>query len=399
MDGSGDFTILANFESDVTGSTPYAPLLQGDDGNLYGTTLLGGELGNGTVFRLDAEGNIAPLHSFDGTDGSAPSGGLMQANLLFGTTSSGGEAGFGTVFRVMPTGGSFEMIHSFSDSDGMFPTARLASAGESAFWGTTLMGGQNGAGVVFRMDHDGHITFAHSLNRFDGFDPASELVQASDGWFYGTARGGPFGDAVVFRMTDAVVAINEIVPSSGPSEGGVAIDLLGGGFQPGIAASVGGANATDVTVLDPTFLYLATPSLTPGTLNDVSVTISDQEHGSVTATRAKAYFADFADVPQGDPFHDYVEKMFRRGITAGCGVPGNYCPLMRPGAPACPPARPKAPWCRPLLRIEAVHRLRGSARGARRRRRRASGRRRPSRRGWHSCPAAPGSGTPAPRGR
>jgi uncharacterized repeat protein (TIGR03803 family) len=325
IDDSGDFTVVAEFEADITGSTPYAGLLQGADGNFYGTTIGGGDQGSGTVFRLDSQGNLASLHSFSGPDGAAPYGGLMQANLLFGTTSGGGESGFGTVFRISSEGESFETIHDFTWADGYYPNARLVAAGDSQFLGTTLMGGQHDAGVVFGMDHDGNITFAHSLNRFDGFEPSSELVQASDGWFYGTARGGPFGDGVVFRLTDAVVSVNEIVPTSGPSEGGTVLDVLGGGFQADIAAHVGGVAAIDLSVFDPTFMYLATPALNPGTLNDVTLTLTDSRLGTVTATRANTFFADFTDVPQGDLFYDYVEKIFRKGITAGC-VPGNYCP-------------------------------------------------------------------------
>ena len=325
MDDSGDFAVVAEFDAEVTGSAPYAGLLQGSDGGFFGTTLGGGDQGYGTVFGLDSQGNLTSLHSFGGPDGAAPSGGLMQATVLFGTTSSGGEAGSGTVFRISTAGEAFETIHDFSWSGGFYPTATLAPAGDSEFWGTTLMGGQNGAGVIFRMDHDGNISFSHSLNRFDGFDPASELVQVSDGWFYGTARGGPFGDGVVFRLTDSAVSVNEIVPGSGPAAAGTVLDVLGGGFQPGIAASVGGIAATDVSVLDPTFLYMATPALNPGTLNDVTVMISDARREASSATRAKAYFADFEDVPQDDLFHRYVETIFRKGITAGC-VPGSFCP-------------------------------------------------------------------------
>ena len=60
---------------------------------------------------------------------------------------------------------------------------------------------------------------------------------------------------------------------------------------------------------DPTFLYLFTPTLSPGTLNDVSVTAPVQRSARSTATRPNAFFADFLDVPQIDPFHDYVEKI------------------------------------------------------------------------------------------
>jgi hypothetical protein len=113
-----------------------------------------------------------------------------------------------------------------------------------------------------------------------------------------------------------------VIPTSGPAAGGVALQLLGGGFSPNFLVSVGAVPASDITVLDPTFLYLLTPSLSPGTLNDVSV--EDYSSG-LTGTRPSAFFADFLDVPQLDPLHDSVEKIVRKGITAGCGG-GNYCP-------------------------------------------------------------------------
>jgi hypothetical protein len=100
--------------------------------------------------------------------------------------------------------------------------------------------------------------------------------------------------------------------------------VLGGGFTADSVVNVGDSLGTEVTVLDPTFLHLFTPPLSPGTLNSVSVSIPTTA-GIATATKVDAFFADFVDVPQLDPFHDYVEKIFRNGITAGC-APGSYCP-------------------------------------------------------------------------
>jgi len=64
-----------------------------------------------------------------------------------------------------------------------------------------------------------------------------------------------------------------------------------------------------------------TPLLPPGTLNDVAV----MNPSNVQGTLAKGFFADFADVPGSDPFHDEIETLFRNGITAGCGA-GAFCP-------------------------------------------------------------------------
>jgi hypothetical protein len=79
-----------------------------------------------------------------------------------------------------------------------------------------------------------------------------------------------------------------------------------------------------VNLLDPTFLYGATGTLSPGSLNDVTVENPGSSPSVRAATLPSAYFADFLDVPQNDIFHDYVETVFRDGITAGCGS-GNYC--------------------------------------------------------------------------
>jgi S-layer homology domain/IPT/TIG domain len=118
--------------------------------------------------------------------------------------------------------------------------------------------------------------------------------------------------------------VNAVAPSSGPASGDLAVMVLGGGFTPDSVVTFAGSPGTDVTVLDPTFLYLFSPPLSPGTLNDVSVSISTTP-GNAIATKIGAFFADFTDVPQIDPFHDYVEKIFRNGITAGCAA-GSYCP-------------------------------------------------------------------------
>ena len=146
------------------------------------------------------------------------------------------------------------------------------------------------------------------------------MTEASDGSLYGvTNGGGPFGGpGVIFRFSSDPIAINAVIPTSGPAAGGAALELLGGGFAPSAAVSVGEASAADPTILASTFLYLLTPPLSPGTLNDVSVTNSGSR--PVTATHPRAFFADFLDVPQADPFHDFVEKIFRAGITAGCGA-------------------------------------------------------------------------------
>jgi uncharacterized repeat protein (TIGR03803 family) len=324
---NGIFTGLHNFDRATEGSIP-AALVQADDGDFYGTAADGGANANGTVFKLDGAGVLTPLHDFAEMDGSHPAAALIQATDgdFYGSTAAGGANGKGTVFR-MDSSGNLETLHSFDGTDGSSSAAALLQATDGNFYGAT-------ADTLFRIDSDGNLTTLHTFHVTDGYGTGAGLIQTADGFLWGTTSlGGPFFDpipgllvapGVVFRLTTASVAVNEVTPTSGPASSGTALDVLGGGFSESATVTIGGVEGTDVTVLDPTFLYLFTPPLSSGTLNDVSVTVPDPGLGTATATRVKAFFADFADVPQLDPFHDLVETIFRKGITAGCGG-GNYC--------------------------------------------------------------------------
>jgi IPT/TIG domain/PQQ-like domain/S-layer homology domain len=110
-----------------------------------------------------------------------------------------------------------------------------------------------------------------------------------------------------------------ITPPSGAPAGGSAMTIQGSGYVAGATVSIGGAAAT-AGVVDPATIEATAPPLSPGTLNDLTVTNPDDS----SVTVPKAWFADFLDVPQADIFHAYVEKIFRLGITTGCAG-GNYC--------------------------------------------------------------------------
>lgn len=111
-----------------------------------------------------------------------------------------------------------------------------------------------------------------------------------------------------------------IAPSSGPAAGGTGVAITGAGFQAGAGVSIGGVPATGISVSSAALVTASTPALSPGTLNDVVVTNPDMSESILP----KGWFADFLDVPQGDPFHPFIETLFRAGITAGCHL-GNFC--------------------------------------------------------------------------
>jgi uncharacterized repeat protein (TIGR03803 family) len=199
-------TTLYSFCSDYTctdGSAPFSGLVQGTDGNLYGTAQNGGEGNFGTVFKITPTGTLTTLHWFSGTDGGYPGSALIQASdgYFYGVTTYGGTYGFGTVFKIAP-GGALTTLANFDGADGSQPSGIIQGT-DGNFYGTTAGGGFftcdqfgiSGCGTVFQMTPSGALTtlyqFCSQLNCRDGFNPHAGLVQATDGNFYGTtALGG-----------------------------------------------------------------------------------------------------------------------------------------------------------------------------------------------------------------
>ena len=116
------------------------------------------------------------------------------------------------------------------------------------------------------------------------------------------------------------VTVSAIAATSGPAGGGTSVTITGTNFAAGATVKIGGQNATNVVVA-PTSITCQTPALPAGALHDVVVTNPSTSSG----TLVKGWFADFTDVPQAYLYHLAVEKVFRAGITTGCGV-GIYCP-------------------------------------------------------------------------
>ncbi len=203
------------------GSTPYAGLVQGTDGNFYGTTAGGGAYcaysGCGTIFKITPSGTLTTLHSFNSTDGAYPAAALVQATdgNFYGTTQNGGnagcEGGCGTVFKITP-GGALTTLYSFNGADGSAPWAGLVQGTDGSFYGTTVSGGETaqqclssipGCGTLFRITPAGTLTTLHKFNGADGWGPYGGLVQGTDGSFYGTTGyGGAYNPAgTVFKIT------------------------------------------------------------------------------------------------------------------------------------------------------------------------------------------------------
>jgi uncharacterized repeat protein (TIGR03803 family) len=139
---SGAFKTIYNFDG-IHAARPFGTLLLAADGNVYGTTEVGGDLacdspfGCGTVFTLAPSGLIV-LHSFEMTDGAYPQAGLTQATdgKLYGVTQSGGTLGYGTIFSIT-TGGAFATLYNFDGVHGAYPYGGLMQHTNGKLYGTT----------------------------------------------------------------------------------------------------------------------------------------------------------------------------------------------------------------------------------------------------------------------
>jgi uncharacterized repeat protein (TIGR03803 family) len=222
------FTTLVSFDQTNGAFPQYGYLVQGFNGNLYGTTREGGAntcpsgngpVGCGTVFEITPAGTLTTLYSFcsqtNCTDGRAPWAGLVQApnGSFYGTTQSDGADGYGTVFEMTPAG-TLTTLHSFDATDGAYPLAGLVQAANGNFYGTTSQGGPHeySLGTVFEITAGGTLATLHSFcssltNCTDGEIPYGGLVQATSGSFYGTTYEGGASSAcldgcgTVFEIT------------------------------------------------------------------------------------------------------------------------------------------------------------------------------------------------------
>jgi len=194
-------------------------VVQADNGDVYGTTVYGGECGYifycGTVFKITPSGTLTTMYEFCKNGGSTcpdgryPVTGLVQAanGDLYGETARGG-AGYGTLFKITP-GGKLTTVYSFCSqagcTDGYGPQG-LTLGPNGDLWGVLEYGGAvcndlNGLGAIFKLTPSGQFTTVYTFC-LEGGDSFTPLTLGSDGNFYGTTiEGGPLGLGTIFRLT------------------------------------------------------------------------------------------------------------------------------------------------------------------------------------------------------
>ncbi len=219
LDTNGVETVLYSFAGGTDGEFPASDLIRDSQGNLYGTTGQGGaancpdpfEQGCGTLFMISETGVETILHSFAGypADGEGPASGVIigAGGNLYGTTLLGGTHGLGTVFEVTRTG-TEKLIYSFGSvlNDGRNPSAGLAADPRGNLYGTTQAGGGtgcagSGCGTLFRVTMVGKEISLPLNESPAGCVPSAPLIRDAAGNFYGTTSSCGLGYGTVFRVT------------------------------------------------------------------------------------------------------------------------------------------------------------------------------------------------------
>jgi len=226
LDLLGNLATLYSFSGGADGYGPEGGIIQASDGLFYGGTQNGGDFscaagpgnGCGTVYKVDSQGNLTTLYAFSGgQDGAEMDEILLQASDgdLYGTTVFGGDStctvstytGCGTIFKI-DSSGNFTPLYAFTGgADGGVPFSSLIQASDGDFYGTNTAGGDAscsvtasgenyptyiGCGTVFKMDTAGNVSALYSFmgSPNDGSNPFAALVEGTDGYFYGTTRWG-----------------------------------------------------------------------------------------------------------------------------------------------------------------------------------------------------------------
>jgi uncharacterized repeat protein (TIGR03803 family) len=228
------------------GQAPWAALVQGTDGNFYGTATAGGEFSAGTVFKISPAGVFTKLHDFCSVgaclDGTTPKGGLIQArNRGFYGMTNGAPGIHGTVFEITPAG-VLTTIYTFCSrkncADGAEPQEGLLQAADGNFYGTTMAGGANKKGTVFALTPTGKLRTLYSFCSLssctDGELPVAGLIQGSDGNFYGTTLQGGVGFrwGTVFEITPsgALTTLHSFDDSDGANPNAGLLQATNGTF-------------------------------------------------------------------------------------------------------------------------------------------------------------------------
>jgi len=269
-------TTMYNFADNATsGATPwYVTLVQGTNGNLYGTTYNGGAEAYGTAFTMSTSGSQKIIHSFANgpSDGAYPTGGLTLGSdgNFYGTTQQGGTNSQGVVFQ-MTQGGTITILHNFNSFlDAAFPWGPPILASDGNFYGTASGGGKSGNGVVYRITTSGTYTTIYNFDVFHGLAPIAPPTQGTDGYLYiPVSQGGTSYCGTIIKMSTAgIVNSTYSFPcgAGGSFPIGPLVQASNGNFYS--TTQDGGTNGEGT-------IYQVTPSLVVTVLHSFGATFGD----------------------------------------------------------------------------------------------------------------------------
>jgi uncharacterized repeat protein (TIGR03803 family) len=255
-------TVLHRFKSTPNGAQPYAGVIRDSAGNLYGTTMYGGNesgdtVGSGVVFKLNTSGHETVLYAFTGgTDGANPMAGVIRdsAGNLYGTTFGGGYysgwEGCGVVFRVN-TASQETVLHAFTGADGCSPRAGVIRDSAGNLYGTTWDGGTLDGGVVYKLDTAGQetvlLSFCSLTGCAEGAQPYAGVIRDSAGNLYGTTSccGTGGGAGTVYKLDtsgqETVLYTFTGGADGGQPQSGVIRDAAGNLYGTTVYGGYGGA--------------------------------------------------------------------------------------------------------------------------------------------------------------
>lgn len=209
---TGDGPAVVTMHKDGSGlqsihQLDFIPELILADGQIFGSTLWGGQYFAGQLFRIELDGTgFNSFYAFQhgNADGSFPQAPLLRdgSGWLYGTTASGGKWNGGTIFKIREDGTDFNVMYAFLNTEGG-PVGGLASGADGKIYGTTFYGGSNSAGRLFSISKDGNdFTTLHSFEWTSANTPSYfSLLVASDGMLYGcTEYGGPNYGGAIYRI-------------------------------------------------------------------------------------------------------------------------------------------------------------------------------------------------------